>query len=623
MELSIAYKDFLSELELLNLTPENVRELIKQSCDKHYESIQGESESLNLLILESELIHINKSVNGGLTPTMWGTKNDEKGNEVESIWPDFRRYNEVEYNYFVYRFKTTQNLMLKTHYGLISFIQGKLNHNDDKLQLVKDLINHSLGCHRTLDEANMKYKNTYFISENLRNAFDISTKSKFVKEINAIINFIEEELKSRKPKDPEYFTFFYLLTDLISNNTKILKEKISIEDFLSKTLADGVELREIGDLSGAKMILKKGLIISTKVGSSTADWCKEIGITAELLGDKEVGRQNFFGSSNYKEAAEFYKKAKESESEQSVLRKYEQARGHIKLDHFTSNLSDSEADHLNKWIDDLVAKKDPGLIMGLWTLKPNISSIEKTKKLTKDEPKDVFLNGITQVLFDKMGNSTELYITDDEKREFRFWEQFGMELQFSTKVAYVVTLKSLEIKAINRSMVVGMLRCSWLNEPITRFYQSDKYTFIPNDLILPGVGNFFHFLEDFAKSNSKVQSQDFVISIDSMVLKIEYILRCACERVGINTTILAESSNKYMVPRAKVLSHLFRNLSDAGYFDEKDIKLFEFLFILPEHENLRNEICHGITDLYEYGPAKGLRILGCITLLAMIRFEKK
>lgn len=108
-----------------------------------------------------------------------------------------------------------------------------------------------------------------------------------------------------------------------------------------------------------------------------------------------------------------------------------------------------------------------------------------------------------------------------------------------------------------------------------------------------------------------------------MALKIEYILRCACKRAGINTTILKESNNKYLVPQNKVLSHLFRNLEQAGYFDDKDVKLFEYLFLLQEHDNIRNDAAHGLLELYEYGPFKGLRILGCIILLAMISFDHK
>lgn len=625
MNFSAKYRAFLLALESLHLTPDNIRESIKELCDKFSDSIKEQSEDdFKRLILESELIHVNKSISGGLTPTMSGTRKNEDGEEEEVIWPDYRKYSQKDQIYLLERFKTSSNDTLKNQYGLYSIITDNLRHNDLKEDLVKSLINEALNCYGTIDEAEKRYKFTYQVSENLRNAFHISVKSRFDVHLSTIINFIHDELKKLKPSDDNYFAFFYLLTDLFFDQKKIISKVISVEEFLDKTFEDAIIYLDEGELSGSLILLKKGLAITSKVASDqSVKWMAEIARALELSGDREVERKNYFGVSHYQDASEYYKQAGNTTKEQEVLSKYEQSIGKTKLDDYSQELTEEQSNDLNNWIDKIVKKKEFGLILGLWTLKPNISAIKKTMELTEEEPESFFLKDSPQALLDKTGATAEFYKTKEEKRIYRFWEQFGMELQLSAKIAYVATLKSLDIGAINSQMVVAFLRGSWLNEPMTRFYNGEEYTYIPNDLIIPGVGQFFHCLEEFVKPNTKIKSQDFVPSIDSMSLKVEYILRCACKRVGINTTILKESNNKYMVPQHKVLSHLFRNLEQAGYFDEKETKLFEYLFLLREHDNIRNDAAHGLLDLYEYGPFKGLRILGCIMLLAINSFIQK
>src|SRR5690554_2231673 len=624
MKYTQPYLNFLNELDSQKLTPENIREKIKEICEKHHEKLKSDSKSSHkYFLLEKENIHITKSVSGGFSPMMSGTKKNDKGEDVEHIWPDFNEYDSESYDYFLYRFHNTENNHLKANYGLTAYIGGSLKHRKDKQLLVQTLYGVAREFLRLINNSTYSFKFNYIISDFLSDAFEIAAKSKLMSKVEDIISFIRSEFDSLSPSDNEYYTFFYLLSDLYSEHKKDIDRYLNINDFIDKVELDLQLLRQKEDLDAALILARIGLSIVQKYDNIlNQPWQKRIGELLEQIGDEEVTRGNKFGSSNYLEAGEFYKSAGEKKLEQKVVSKYEAARGQIELDLFTSELSDSEADSLDKWIDNLVGRNDPGSIISLWILRPNITSIIHIWERV-DTSRRSFLDEITAHAVNKFGDTAERDETKEQKREHEFWVVFTSRFQFSSKIAFSATVKAIKKDIILTKHLIGFLKTTWLNEQSKRIYQGKEVSIIPNDTIIPAVGHFFHVFKELVKGNDKIINHDFVTPIDSLVLKFETILRFASEKAGLNTTIIGKSSNGFSVPKYKLLGQLFRELNEQGYFDEMDSTLFKFLFITPEQANYRNDIAHGTFDLHQYEPRKGLIILGAIVRLAMLDFKKK
>lgn len=266
MNFTTIYKTFLAELDACKLTPDNIREEIKQICDKHFDAIKADSEqSLKFFHLEHELIHINKSISGGFSPSMTGTDTNEEGEEIEVIWPDFRKYDEESYTYFQERFVSTKNQMLKYQYGLMSYINGSIKHNDLKQELIKSLIdcaNHVLLIKK---DARRRYKYTYIVVENYRSAFEIAVKGNFKGQIKNILLFLYDKYEQSEINEESTFSFFYLLFDLFSSSQKEFKSYISTDDFLKKIYGDAQSKIQTNDLSDAEILLKKQLSLHKKV----------------------------------------------------------------------------------------------------------------------------------------------------------------------------------------------------------------------------------------------------------------------------------------------------------------------------------------------------------------------
>jgi hypothetical protein len=621
MEYSEQYSRFINDLDSLELEPENAREKIKEVCDQYIETLKTDSASLyKFFLLEHENIHLTKSVSGGFNPMLSGTRINEEGEEVEYIWPDYNAYDSSSYEYFFDRFQNSKNDFLRANYGLTAYIAGYLKHNDVKRELIQVLNNVAQKEFKAIDLSKREHASYYFISENLRNAFELAITSRTMTLAEDIVRFIRAQFDSLEPRENGYYTFFYLLCDLYAEHKKDIDRYLDVNDFIKKTESDSNLLSADDDLSGALILARKGLAITQKYDCiPKKPWQIRIAETLEKIGDNEISRNNFFGCTNYQEAGEFYNAAGEPLLEQAVLKKYEEAQGKIELELFTSEMSDSEVEDLDNWIDTLVDQNDPALILSLWTLRSNITSIASIRNSVENSPSS-FIDHFTSHSINKFGDTVERYETDEQKKDFKFWEQFKFSFQFSGKIAFSATIRAIKKNVISVDHLIGFLRVSWFNEPVKRLYQGKEIVIVPNEIIIPPIVHFFQYFKEYALDNPDIRNQDFVTSIDSMTLKFETILRFACERSGINRTFLAKSSNGFFVPKFKLLGIIFRELEERGVFDEMDSCVFRFLFIKPEHANYRNEVAHGIFDLHEYEPQKGLLILGAILRLAMLKF---
>jgi hypothetical protein len=450
----------------------------------------------------------------------------------------------------------------------------------------------------------------------LKNATEISSNAKFNETTTSVTTNLNNIFLGLSTNDPRYYTVIYLLEEIV-----LLKNVITdVSPILHKVMSDGNILYDQGDFHTAIRVLNIGLRIATKHGKSDlTTWYDKLGLISESAGDKEIAIKNFFGSSFYEQAADFFKLSKNSDAMRRALLKFQEARSRIQLELFTSELSNEEKISIEAYTRRILDKNNPILIFHIWTLRPNISEISEIRKHTDPEPNDPFWDiGLDAI--DKFGNTVERYQTRDQQKEQRFWEAFGYELNFASKLSYKLTIEALEEGRINSEILITFLEITWLNQPIVRYYQNVEHAIIPLELLNPGIRTFFQAFSRYVKGE-EVTAADFMMSIDSLILKIEMLFRFICDKLNIPTIVQKQSKNKFLVPRFKTLSNLFDNLTSINFWNERDEAILRFLFIEPEHANIRNEIAHGLTDLNEYSPELGLRIIGALVLISSYEVE--
>lgn len=613
------YQSFLNQIDNATSEPGLLRDFFHKAW-RDQEERNDNLEDLNLLRLEHEMFHLGKSASGGFSPKNTDFVKKEDGSEEEVIWPDYHKHKESDYTYYLQRFRTTINPFLKFQYGLICYIGGYLKDNREQIVLVNVLFDYSISFYEELKKSDSNSRNGFWIVFSLRNAFEITVKSKFVDKMLEIQTFLENEFLALSTEMPMYYHFFQLLTDLILENKKAFSES-TLKKITSKIFKD---TDHHGDNSTASEHLIKGLAIVTRYNlDDKIAWHKKIGDILERSGDNEIERGNYFGYEIFEKAANHFKTAGFTEATRRVKLKYQNALGRIQLDRYTTELSETEKQSIEEYYQRIIKARNPALILNVLTLRPNVGDINVIKSTLDKEP-DNFLSAIGLDALNKFGHRVERYETRDQLKEHSFWNQFAMEVTFASGLAHNLTVRAIDEKFINSEIFLDYLKNTWLSTPRVQYAYNKEYTVVPLQSIEPGIRAFFDSFEKYLdESTGSITAFDFMLPIDSLILKVEQILRFMCEDIQVPIIYQVTNENGFSITRFKTLSHLFSSLQEAKVFKEKDEAILKYLVVDPEHSNIRNEIAHGLFDPQEYTPLIGLRIIGVILILSTYRVSIK
>ncbi len=578
----------------------------------------AEAEFLSKLLLENDLININKSIEAGLTPTSTGVSKGENGEEIEIIWPDFKKYGEKEHSYFLERYNETNNIQLKVEYGLFLFISKYLQHTDDRKQLFSDIWDSIMLIYNS----NLNNTNRYYFSGLIKNAFALCMKSKFEDEISIMVSFLQDEFLKKNIKDDGYYTIFYLIIELFSHYKKAVKSLINADKIIQKAINDAKLLEQNNELSSAESIITRLLKFKSDYQINPSISLESyLGNLYEQIADKENENKNYMGSSHhYNKSITYFRLAKNTNEVNRVQKKYEASSGMIKLGLVRSELPEKEAEDINNWINKVVEDASADEIIYMWGLYNHISNTDLLKEI-ESRPTS-WQNLMSHSSMDKFGNTIENFITDEELKENQFWFEYSLRYKTAIQMFFPILVRKLNTKKLTKEDIISHFERSWLNEPIQRYYNSELHEIIPLDIVKPGLLEFFRQFEIWL-NKAESEKANFVCVIDSLSLKIEPILRYMCEKLGINTTIQTKSRNNYDVIRHKTLGVLLQGLKEESALTDEDFIFLDFTVKLPEQGNIRNDTAHGLLDLDEYNIGKAIQIISIIIRLSNYKFNIK
>jgi hypothetical protein len=117
-------------------------------------------------------------------------------------------------------------------------------------------------------------------------------------------------------------------------------------------------------------------------------------------------------------------------------------------------------------------------------------------------------------------------------------------------------------------------------------------------MIAPSINDYFnqlqaHFLESSYDPN-------LVLPIDSLVLKIEGLVRDICAISGITTFYLVRDKQGRGIVRERDINWLLRAEPIKKLFNEDDLLFFKFMLVEKAGLNLRHKVAHCLIDYSEY-----------------------
>ena len=225
---------------------------------------------------------------------------------------------------------------------------------------------------------------------------------------------------------------------------------------------------------------------------------------------------------------------------------------------------------------------------------------ESVKEQIKKSPT---LHLLSKSVSDQNKNTPQHFESDEEKEYFSILETYKSYLELE----YIYLIDKVLIEAIlERKLTIGVL-VNFLNKHC--WYGKDLVKCLPNgrtsvrnwlNLIAPALNEYFRQM-DFHLADPKHNHPNFVLSLDSLTLKIEGLFRDLCQLSGVVTSRQKRDNSGRTITVEKDIDALLREDEIQTLFDEDDLLFFKFLLIEKAGYNLRHKIAHSLLPFRGYG----------------------
>lgn len=591
----------------------------------------GENELAEIADLDRQVFSVQKSFDykkdaekgtiNGLSWQISGTRTLEDGSQMPLYWPDVANYTVKDFEYFEKRYNECNNLFAKTEYGLMAYFGQRTpssRHNDFKRQLCSELFEltkHYLS--RTNGEPSDSHSITHFFLS-LRLTIGIAEKSNLEPESTNLVRYIYNKQQnwdiSNEYVLPALLNLSAILSDYFSLSNKI----IDFQKVIAKNMEAAEEFKET-DIWGVMSLVDHNLIIEQKRNNLNTDLLVFKAKLYERLAKDAENNRNLACVGFAENALRIYQQAKLPDDINRLEKYYSELRGKFGMMETSVELLKEHVDNMNEHISNAVAQNDERGIIQHFIDSPWYDTIKDIKHLSEKSSKEtVLLSMLPTSIVDKFGNTVDTFSSEIEKKEFNFWHTYAFSFQIGTRTMLHFFMEAYKAKKLSYNSVLSYLEGTWYNETIERKYHGRIVEVKPIDTLKPGLERFFEELGKFSEDNS--YRCDFVTVIDSLTLKVEGLLRYFCEKIGIATFKTRQKGSQKLVME-KLLDDLLADIAhqpslrpeQKTYFDEEDRILIKYVLAEKVGLNLRNEVAHGLMDIFEY-TFERIVILFCIII---------
>lgn len=568
----------------------------------------------------------NGTING-LSWKMSGTQTFQDGSTGPLYWPDVRNLKDEDFQYFEERYKSCENPYAKTEFGLLVYFGSRTaysKHIEFKKSLFKELFDLSqfyLNKARNPDDKN-HYILDYFTT--FKKAFLIAQNSKLSEELDQIINSVSTTHNEWDITMDGTLRVLIDLTSLTSEYFKVFKNKVDYDKILTKN-NEGAQELEKTHTWGAIYVTDVNIDIAKKTKKEIDSFLEyKAELYLKLSANAEKGN-NMAAVTFTENALRLYQQIKNKEKITEVEKKYSEQRGKFKLATIRQDFPKEHTDKITENIKEIVSAGNENEIIHYLIITPWYNKIENIQSMADDTKKrSALMSMFGSSIIDKYGNTIDTFYTEEEKDAFNFWQSYGFNFQVGTQTMHQFFIEAYKAGKISYNSILAYLEKTWLNEPIIRNYNGEAYGIVPIDLIKPGIKRVFIELDAFFADNN--YELDYVTITDSLVLKVETLIRNFCEKIGI-ATFKTRQKGKDKLVMEKLLDDLLADIksSDINHtgFDEEDRIFIKYILSEKAGLNLRNKVAHGLMDINEYSFSNIILTLSIILKVSKYSFSKK
>lgn len=627
-----ALQNFYSELDSSGFdchSISDIKAMIQNLCnDDNKENIPTFDFEWKIFQINKSFSHIKNIENGTESGLSWmtsGTQTLEDGTVFPVYWPDVAKLEKIDFEYCEKRYNECKNLFAKVEYGLMVYFgqQTALSkRNDFKKQLSNDLFNLAKDYYAKTIQGGERNHYVLDFYRILELSFIIAEKAKLNDEIDNIVQYIYDIHQNWDITKDGTLRILLDLSCLMSDYFKLFKDRIDFNKVIEKNL-EGMKELEKSYLWGALYVIDKILMIEQQLGLSQESSIRYKAEIYEKMMNEKAEEDNALVAVKFAEdALRLYQSIKDQNKIDELNQKYNELRGKIELTEHRHEMPKEYTECISDNIQMALDESDINDVLAYFIYTPwyrNSSEIQKNADaISKQSILSLFA---TTSILDKFGNTIDTFNTEEEIKEYNFWQAYTFNFQLGTQTMHQFFIKACKAKKVSYESTIDYLEASWLNEPIIRNYNSNKVEIKPLDTIRPALKKIFEELElSFADGSHHF---DYVTITDSLTLKIESILRNFCEKIGIPTFKTRQKGADKLVME-KLIDDLFADLKHSTEnptnFDEEDRLFIRYVLTEKSGLNLRNKVAHGLMDLNEYSFSNIILLFSIIMKLSKYTF---
>jgi len=482
---------------------------------------QWETDFFNFRLEKGEVLPIYEAPN-------------EKGQWLS--YPNFKNIDNKAYAYLAKRLQSTNNPLLKARYAHILWGSPK-KHSKYARQAIDSYL--ELTC--LYEEKDKKEPEKHFgidAWEAIRNAYHLGYKVKH--RIDKIKSEIRRLVLHFNYKSQFSYGFRGRLIELMLESRKRFL-KYDFAGFQDVCWRVANSLIDTNSLNAAIDILDLGEKIDNRTGLTTHNWIEKRAESYESLmnqrkkGDLAVPDFCLSALRDYKRIGNLAK-VKELET------KYNELKHSIQLQQIggTVDLRETVQKYI-KLANELVEKSSEVIIKFLMLDKNILPKYKDVKKcVEKHDEEFVFQQFAAASIIDQHGHTAQ-HFSVDEKEHHNILQEYAFHIEFDKiHLIHAVFFEAIRQNKLSTKILIEYFRKnSWFGKTLRRKSPTQETVYCWLDLIVPSLDNYFSQMNYYFMNPAN--TPQFVLSTDSLVLKIEGLLRSMCECYGISTFYLTKA----------------------------------------------------------------------------------
>lgn len=496
------------------------------------------------------------------------------------VYPHLGIFDDKIYEYLIMRLDATNHPKLKARYAHILWSSPKKHRKyaettvDSYLELIPI---YEQRCENDKDFCRE-------IAEVVMNAYAIACK------INYEVDKVKSELQRliQKFSSDAAFSAWTLITYMLKPKKGFTKKDFDGLQNICWQIAESFS----DDGHTAINFLKLGEKVDQRLEKQSHDWIFRIAQHYETQ-MKQREKSPMVALHFCTDAIKYYRRVGDEEKIRELEKRYSEFKDSMEF--HTTNI-DIDITEIVRWTRDFardfVKNASSDEIIGcLITDKIFLPTVQEAENSVKEQiKKSPLLHLLPKVISDQSRNTAQHFETDDEKKYHSLLESYQLQLEMGN--TYLIN--SVLTEAISERKLSIDILLDFLNK-------NCWYGKIPNwlNLIAPALNEYFRQV-DFYLADPIHNFPNFVLSLDSLTLKIEGLFRHLCQLSGVTTSRHKQDNSGRNIAQEKDIDALLREDLIQKLFDEDDLLFFKFLLVEKCGYNLRHKIAHTLLPFQTY-----------------------